>query len=103
VPEIGLGLLARLLNPYWNFIWLFAGLALLSRNKKVRLAPLGWLILPVAGYVVLISFSYVFSRFEPYLAHLDNSVERLILQVAPLAGWWLIGQCVSMGWVGNTE
>jgi hypothetical protein len=103
LPEIGLGLFARLLNPYWNSIWLFVGLILLSRNKKVGLAPLGWLILPVAGYMVLISFSYVFSRFEPYLAHLNNSVERLILQAVPLAGWWLIGQCVSMGWVRNNE
>jgi hypothetical protein len=63
------------------------------------LAPLGWLILPIAGFLLLVSLSYVFSRFDPYLAHLNNSVERLMLQATPLLMWWLIAQCVSIGWL----
>jgi hypothetical protein len=100
---IGWNMLTRLLNPYWNFVWLFVGLILVSRSKKIGLAPAGWLILPVVGYLGVISVSYVFSRFEPYLAQLNNSAERLILQAAPLALWWLIGQCSSMGWIKNNE
>ncbi len=103
LPEIGANILTRLLNPYWNFIWFFAGLVLGIRGKKVGLAPVSWMILPVVGYLGLVSLSYVFSRFEPYLAHLNNSAERLILQATPLVWWWLIGQCISMGWVKNDE
>jgi hypothetical protein len=63
------------------------------------LAPLGWLILPVSGYVGLISLSFVFSRFDPFLDHLNNSAERLILQAIPLLIWWLLGQGVAEGWI----
>jgi hypothetical protein len=103
LAAIGWKMLTLLLNPYWNFVWLFAGLILVSRSKKVWRAPAGWLILPVAGYLGLISVSYVFSRFEPYLAQVNNSAERLIIQAAPLALWWLIGQCISTGWIKSNE
>ncbi len=99
LPLIGLNMLTRLLNPYWNFAWLLAGLIFLIRRQRILLAPLGWLILPVMGYLALISGAYLFSRFEPFLAHLNNSAERLILQAVPLVGWWLIGQSVALGWV----
>ena len=99
LPLIGLNMLTRLLNPYWNFAWLLAGLIFLIRRQRILLAPLGWLILPVMGYLILISFIYLFSRFEPFLAHLNNSAERLILQAVPLVGWWLIGQSVALDWV----
>jgi hypothetical protein len=99
LPLIGWDMLTRLLNPYWNFIWLLAGLALLSRRQRILSAPTGWLILPVIGYVGLVSLSFVFSRFDPFLDHLNNSAERLILQAAPLVVWWLLGQSVALGWV----
>lgn len=99
LPEIWLDMLTRLLNPYWNFGWLFAGAILVWRGWQALLAPLGWLILPIAGFLLLVSLSYVFSRFDPYLAHLNNSVERLMLQATPLLMWWLIAQCVSIGWL----
>ena len=97
IPTIATAMLARLLNPYWNFIWLFTGLILLLRREKSGSAPVGWLVLPVAGFLLLASTTYVFSRFDPYLAHINNSVERLILQATPLALWWLVGQCVALG------
>jgi hypothetical protein len=59
--------------------------------------------LPELGYLGLVSLSYVFSRFDPFLAHLNNSAERLILQATPLALWWLLGQSVALGWVGRQE
>jgi hypothetical protein len=49
------------------------------------------------GFLLLAGTTYVFSRFDPYLAHVNNSVERLILQATPLALWWLVGQCVALG------
>lgn len=99
LPVIGWHMLARLLNPYWNFVWLLAALTLLGRRSQILAAPIGWLILPVTGYLGLVSLSYVFSRFDPFLAHLNNSAERLILQAAPLVWWWLLGQSVALGWV----
>ncbi|MBE7553576.1 MAG: hypothetical protein HS126_21100 [Anaerolineales bacterium] len=99
LPLIGWHMLIRLLNPYWNFVWLFAGLILLSRRQRILSAPLGWLILPGLGYLGVISISFVFSRFDPFLDHLNNSAERLILQATPLLVWWLLGQSVAAGWV----
>lgn len=99
LPLIGWNMLTRLLNPYWNFVWLLAGLTLMGRRQRVFLAPLGWLILPITGYLLLVSLSYIFSRFDPFLAHLNNSAERLILQTTPLGVWWLLGQSVAVGWV----
>ncbi|MFQ5612115.1 MAG: hypothetical protein ACE5H9_08275, partial [Anaerolineae bacterium] len=103
LPWIAGAMLRRLLNPFWNFIWLFAGLTLLARRGRALTGPAGWLIVPVAGYVIGVSLSFVFSRFDPYLAHLNNSAERLVLQAAPLALWWLLGQAVAVGWVPNSR
>lgn len=99
IPVIAAAMLARLLNPYWNFIWLFTGLVLLLRREKSWSAPVGWLVLPITGFLLLAGATYVFSRFDPYQAHVNNSVERLILQATPLAMWWLVGQCVALGLV----
>jgi hypothetical protein len=101
LPEIGVNLGVRFLNPYWNFIWLFTGLILIGQNKKVGLAPLGWLILPVAGYLGLAGFSYVFSRFEPYLAHLNNLPSGLCWR---LPGFMVVDWAMCpMGWVKSNE
>jgi hypothetical protein len=97
IPVITIAIAGRLLNPYWNFIWLFTGLVLLFRREKSGSAPVGWLVLPVVGFLLLAGTTYVFSRFDPYLAHVNNSIERLILQATPLALWWLVGQCVALG------
>jgi hypothetical protein len=53
----------------------------------------------VGIYLFLVSFTYIFSRFDPYLAHLNNSVERLMLQAIPLVWWWVVGQSVRLGWL----
>ncbi|MCQ3980055.1 MAG: hypothetical protein DPW09_42095, partial [Anaerolineae bacterium] len=103
LPPIGWHMLARLLNPYWNFVWLLAGLTLLTRGQRCLTARGGWLVLPVIGFLGLAGLTYVFSRFDPFLAHLNNSAERLILQAAPLALWWLLGQSVALGGVKGTE
>ena len=99
----------RLLNPYWNFIWLFTSTVFVVRGwyvirsrpgiwSKLRRLPYNsWLIIPVIGYLGIIGFTYVFSRFTPYQAHLNNSVERLMLQALPLVLWWLAGQWSLLG------
>ncbi len=95
-PLILLDIIKRLLNPYWNFIWPLCGLTLLLRRAKILKVWSGWLIGLVAAYLLLMSLTYIFSRFDPYLAHLNNSVERLAVQAAPLAVWWLAGQWQEM-------
>jgi hypothetical protein len=99
VPAIFSALFGRLANPYWNFVWLLVGLALLFRRDKLLAAPAGWLILPVTAYILGVAAIYIFSRFDPYLAHLNNSAERLLAQAPPLVWWWLAGQSVAAGWV----
>lgn len=98
-PAIAGGMIVRLLNPYWNFIWLFAGLALLARRRRALRARQGYLIVPVLAFLALAGASYLLSRFDPFLEHLANSAERLMLQALPLALWWLAGQTVAAGWI----
>jgi hypothetical protein len=105
LPLIWLEMGKRLLNPYWNSIWLLGGGLLLFRRGHIfqERNYLAWLIVLVGIYLFLVSFTYIFSRFDPYLAHLNNSVERLMLQAIPLVWWWVVGQSVRLGWLKSNQ
>jgi hypothetical protein len=102
-PVILIEMAKRMANPYWNFMWLLVGAGLIGRGK--HLWRHGWgpagLVWPVLAYLGLVSLTYLFSRFSPYLAHLNNSVERLLIQPLPLAWWWLVEQGRAAGWFAN--
>ena len=102
-PIIVWEMVKRLLNPYWNFVWFFFGITLLIRIKQILCdpAPLNGLLLLTISFLFLTSLTYIFTRFDPYLAHLNNSVERLMLQAVPVTLWWLVGQGVARGWLSQ--
>jgi 4-amino-4-deoxy-L-arabinose transferase-like glycosyltransferase len=92
LPEIARSLVKTSLDPAWNFVWPLVGLVLLVARRRALTRRDGWLVVPVVAFVSLGSLSYAFSRFEPFEAHLRNSVDRLLLQALPLALWWLAAQ-----------
>ncbi|MEM7346255.1 MAG: hypothetical protein AAF485_18600 [Chloroflexota bacterium] len=100
IPTLMIEMGKRLfLTPYWTFIWLFVLIFFCLRPLASFKAPYSWLIIPIVGYLGLMTLTYIFSRFDPYLTHLNNSAERLILQATPLAIWWLAGQSADVGWL----
>lgn len=103
LPVIAVNIFSRMFNPYWNFVWLWVGFVLIIRRQRCLAAPLGVVIIPILVYLLFGCATYLFSRFEPFLAHLNNSAERLMLQAAPVALWWLVGQCVSIGWIKSNK
>ncbi len=73
----------------WDFFWLLGLVALvciLLRERTARSAALIWLLLaPLSCYCA----SYIFSAWPDYIAHIDTSLPRLLMQLTPIA-WLLI-------------
>lgn len=92
-----LRLIKRLIGFQWYFMGIVISLIVLYQRHHIFKVRNGWLILPASAYIGLISLTYVFSRFNPYLAHFNNSIDRLIWQAYPLILWWLVSQSVNLG------
>jgi hypothetical protein len=68
----------------WSLLWPLAAiaLALLAAQRRRLALPLALaVVVPLALYLV----PYVFSALQPYEMHVETSIDRLVLQVAPLA------------------
>jgi hypothetical protein len=68
----------------WTLLWPLAALALatLAAQRHRFTMPLALaLVVPLAAYLV----PYVFSALQPYEMHVETSIDRLVLQVAPVA------------------
>lgn len=76
----------------WNGIWLLSLGVFIWRGRQGVTAVSDLLIIPVAFFLLCVSVSYIFSRFNPYLAHLQNSLDRLLWQALPLTILWLAAQ-----------
>ncbi len=96
LPHIAARVVWHSLMPYWNFIWLLSGLTVLVKGRGFLRAPLGWLIIPPALFLGVITLSYVFSRFDPYVVHFNNGIDRVMWQALPLTLWWLMAQHVKV-------
>jgi hypothetical protein len=73
----------------WSIFWLLAAVAvmyLFASRKLERIAVASAVTVPILLY----SFTYVFSAWPSYTAHMTSSVPRLLLHVMP-AGWLAIG------------
>ncbi|MEY2545320.1 MAG: hypothetical protein QOG48_437, partial [Verrucomicrobiota bacterium] len=72
----------------WSIFWLliaFAMIALCIRARTRTTAVLLWTFFaPLALYLG----SYIFSAWPDYIAHIDTSLPRLLIQLTPVA--WLI-------------
>ena len=73
----------------WDIFWLLVAIALIAaliRERSARVAVLVWLLLaPLVCYCG----SYIFSAWPDYIAHIDTSLPRLLIQLTPV-GWLLI-------------
>jgi hypothetical protein len=73
----------------WDIFWLLVAIALIAaliRQRSARVAVLVWLLLaPLVCYCT----SYVFSAWPDYIAHIETSLPRLLIQLTPV-GWLLI-------------
>jgi hypothetical protein len=73
----------------WNIFWLLAAFAIVAvviRECARTTAVLLWtLFAPLALYLS----SYIFSAWPDYIAHIDTSLPRLLIQLTPIA-WLLI-------------
>jgi 4-amino-4-deoxy-L-arabinose transferase-like glycosyltransferase len=68
----------------WSLLWLvLAGVLLLGAR---RLSPCGrGLLLLLAGQLAVYALAFVFSDWQPYTAHVQTSLDRLLAQATPLA------------------
>jgi hypothetical protein len=87
----------HLAGPGWSFVFP-ATLAVLivRRRTALRGADPGLLVLPIA-FLAAVSASFLLSRFDPWLPHVVNSIDRLALQAFPVVVWWLAAQGVDAG------
>lgn len=73
----------------WNIFWALVVLAILSilvRERTVRgFVLILLLVVPLACYCA----SYIFSTWPSYIAHIEQSLPRLLIQLVPI-GWLLI-------------
>ena len=68
----------------WTLLWplaLIALVVLLGQRRKLALPLTMAVLLPLALYLV----PYVFTALQPYEMHVETSIDRLVLQLAPLA------------------
>jgi hypothetical protein len=103
LPAIATMSARSLLDPRWSFVWLLVAVVFLLRRRRSLRSPDGWLLVPVASFLVLSAATFVFSRFDPWEPHLSNSIDRLALQAVPLAVWWLAAQGAAAGWLPVRE
>lgn len=73
-----------ILIPRWTLLWPLAvvALSMMALQRRRGVVPLAIAVfLPLAAYLV----PYVFTALQPYQMHVETSIDRLVLQVAPLA------------------
>jgi len=81
---VALFLLQMLDFANWGLLWLLLAVLLLLAAR--RLPPSGrGLLLLLLGQVGLYMLSFVFSDWQPYTAHVQTSLDRLLLQAVPPA------------------
>lgn len=92
IPEILLVAARHLASPGWGFVWPAVLAVILVRGRASLRAPDGSLVLVPLGFLALVCASFLFTRFDPWLPHVVNSVDRLAFQAFPVAVWWLAVQ-----------
>lgn len=73
----------------WDIFWLLVALALIAvlvRARSAQTTAMVWLFLaPLGAYCA----TYIFSAWPDYIAHIETSLPRLLIQLTPV-GWLLI-------------
>ena len=80
-------------TSHWSIYWLLVLVAVIYLLLARRLSKL-LLVIGVLGPIILYWFTYVFSNWPSYTAHMTSSFPRLLLHVMP-AGWLAIGLALA--------
>ena len=85
VPWIARLIVQEMMNwRYWSLLWVVPLVGLVQlfdrRSRKLTAAWLALIFFPVALY----GSTYIFSRWEPFTQHVELSLGRLLLHVAPI-------------------
>ncbi|MEP7273518.1 MAG: hypothetical protein ABI882_18620 [Acidobacteriota bacterium] len=86
VPEIARSLINELIDTrHWSLTWLLpvAGIAQVIGGRGRR-RTLVWLVLIFAP-MSLYSSIYIFTAWQPFTGHIDSSLGRLLMHLAPVA------------------
>jgi len=78
---VALFLLQMLDFANWGLLWLLLAVLLLVAARRLPSSGRGLLLL-LLGQVGLYMFSFVFSDWQPYTAHIQTSLDRLLVQAA---------------------
>lgn len=72
-----------LLASSWGFVWVLVAAAVVLR-PPIRSAPRGFLLWAVVVHLLSLTMIYTFSTWDPYMNHVNSSIDRLVFQVLPL-------------------
>jgi hypothetical protein len=97
IPGIAHAVATHLAGPGWSFVFPAALVVLAFRRGAAVRASDGGLIGVSLGFLCVVSASFLLSRFDPWLPHVVNSIDRLAFQTFPLVVWWLAAQGVDAG------
>jgi hypothetical protein len=80
----------------WGIAWIIWGIVVVWRWRQfahpATLYLWGVTIFPIVG----LSFTFVFSVWEPFTLHIDLSLERLLLHALPMAWYFVAIQTVGL-------
>lgn len=89
-PEIFRELWLNLIDrDYWSIFWLLAATAFVAICIRQRHRTAALLIWSLFAPLTLYCGTYIFSAWPDYIAHIEMSLPRLLLQLIPVA-WLLI-------------
>ncbi len=81
----------------WSVFWLLTVVAAVLFVCKYRNLTTAVLLTAIITPIGIYLFSYVFSAWPDYVAHMDLSISRLLMHIAPL-GLLMIGIAASESW-----
>ncbi len=96
---VALFLLQMLDVANWGLLWLLLAVLLFVAARRLPRYGRGLLLL-LLGQLGIYMVSFVFSDWQPYTAHIQTSLDRLLLQAVPPALLLLVAaiHTVGMGW-----
>lgn len=71
--------------PYWGYFWLLFGIVLVVTARRLREKPYAYVTLAVCLPMAVYPLLFLFSSWEPYTEHMRTSLDRLWMQMIPVA------------------
>ncbi len=84
----------------WSLLWVLLAVALPLAARRFPPPGRGLLLL-LLGQIGVYALSFVFSDWQPYTAHVQTSLDRLLVQATPLALLLLVESIHALGAIGG--